>query len=416
MPFVLILIAVTMFIPEEASFFFGERRMTVARLLFLLIAPALPFRFIQLLIQGKYRFIWSDALVPLTGLWMLIAPSVIDGFDHSVVSSGVAALEFCVPYLAARLFLSERGQAVALVRIFCIAIATVGILGILDTVSRRAFLKETIGKITGYVGIAEGDDYDNMRGFLFRALSTLEHPILLGTACFYGLLMATTMRGMTRLYAIGGSALGMVLAASSAPILGASIGFGVVIYEKITRNVPFRWTAATIAALIALTLIVTIPSDPMGFLIGHLTFDAQTGWYRLLQWDCAGALVKASPIFGIGDSDEWAATCGLAKTINSVWLRTSMLYGIPGSVLIFLCYVGASSVPVGIEDTDLNLTRQERRLSFTLSVLLGVAIFIGFTVFYWGTVYVLTMFLAGIRAHLGALAAEPRDPWIEDDE
>ena len=43
-----------------------------------------------------------------------------------------------------------------------------------------------------------------MRGFLFRAASTLEHPIALGTACLFGLLMATTMRGALRQFMLVG--------------------------------------------------------------------------------------------------------------------------------------------------------------------------------------------------------------------
>jgi hypothetical protein len=418
LPLILVLIAVTMFAPEEVSFFFGERRMTVTRLLFLLLAPAILFRFAQLIVKKEYRFVLSDALVPITGLWMFVGPIAIDGFDQAIVSTGVSALEFCLPYLAARLYLSERGQALALVRILCIAIATVGLLAIFDEISRRWLVRETVGHLTGY----DHSDLDvsdealgNVRGLLFRATSTLEHPILLGTTCLFGLLLASTLRGGARQYAFVGSALGMVLAASSAPVLGALIGFATLLYEKFTRPFAFRWTAAFACIVVLLMILFISHHDPLGFLINHLTFDPGSAWYRVLQWDCAGGLVLKSPILGIGLSDEWVSICGLANTIDSVWLRTAMMYGIPGSLLVFLCYVGGSSLPVGIEDESLNLTRRERQLGFILSVLLGVAIFIGITVFYWGTVYILTMFLTGIRAHLGALGAEPRDPWIDDD-
>jgi hypothetical protein len=50
-----------------------------------------------------------------------------------------------------------------------------------------------------------------------------------------------------------------------------------------------------------------------------------------------------------------------------------------------------------------------------LSLIMGLIIFIGFTVLYWGTVYILISFLAGMRAHLGALGAMPREPGLDDD-
>ncbi len=414
-PLVLVLIAVTMFIPEEASFFFGERRMTVTRILLLLITPAIPFRFGQLIAQGKYRFVWSDLLVPVAGFWMFVGPIEIDGFDHAVVASGISALEFCIPYFAARLYLSERGQALALVRVICITIATVGFLGIFDEIARRFWLKETIGSLTGYV-LPELETTDLFRGFMFRATSTLEHPILLGTACIYGLLMSTALRGGARKFAIAGSVTGIVLAVSSAPLLGALIGFATMIYEKITVGLPFRWTIAITAILAAATALFVLHHDPLGFLISHFTLDPGTAWYRALQWDCAGGLVLQSPIYGIGFSDEWVSICSLAPTINSLWLRAAMTFGIPGSVPIFLSYVSGSSVLIGIQDTSLNLTKRERWLAFVLTIVTLVAIIIGITVFYWGTVYILTIFLTAIRAHLGAFGALPRDPLLDDDE
>jgi hypothetical protein len=84
-----------------------------------------------------------------------------------------------------------------------------------------------------------------------------------------------------------------------------------------------------------------------------------------------------------------------------------MMYGIPGSVLIFLSFVGSASIPVGVQDNSINLTSRERQLTFILNLVIGILIFIGFTVFFWGTDFILMMFLAGIRAHLGALGALP---------
>ena len=92
-----------------------------------------------------------------------------------------------------------------------------------------------------------------------------------------------------------------------------------------------------------------------------------------------------------------------------------MLFGIPGSILICLSYITASSSSINIGNKRLNLTKQERHLGFILSLILGLVIYIGFTVFYWGTVYILIMLLAGIRAHLGALGALPREPGLDDD-
>ena len=409
-PLILALIAVTMFLPEEASFYLGERRMTVTRILLLLIAPLTVMRFARLTAEGRYHFVLPDLLVPLTGFWMFIGPIANDGVERALVASGSSALEFCIPYMAARLFLSERGQAVALTRILCIVIASVGMLAIADEVTRRFVLRETIGALTGYDSSLEGD----MRGFLFRATSTLEHPILMGTACSFGLLLATTLSGWSRTFGVAGAAIGLALSVSSAPTGATLIGAGVLVYERVTRRLPLRWVLPAAGPFLFVAAIFMFHPSPLGFFLRYLTFDPATAWYRVLQWSCAGDLVMHSPILGIGLSDEWATICGLAKTIDSVWLRMAMMYGLPGSALVFLCYAATCFLPIAAEEENGDSLEPERRLGFVTSVILGLAIFIGFTVFYWGTVYILTMFLMGMKAHLSALATWP-DESEEDD-
>jgi hypothetical protein len=413
-PFVLVLIAMTVFLPEETSFYFGELRITICRILLLLIAPAILFRFARLTAGGNYRFVWSDVLVPVTGLWMFVGPAKIDGFGVTVVYSGISALEFCIPYMATRVFLTERGQAVALVRILCIAIATVGLLAILDEVSGRFVLREIAGSFTGY-HTNRGFNYSILsRGFLFRAASTLEHPILLGTACLVGLLMATTMRGGLRQFMLAGSAVGLALSVSSAPIGGAVIGFGALLYDKLMRNFPFRWGLLLASGAGVILFIFSAAHSPWGFIFNYLSFDPSSAYYRLLQWQWVGPIVMNSPIFGIGLSGGWVAETGLAPTIDANWLRTAMVFGIPGSILVGLSYITPCSVSMDIGNKSLNLTKQERQLGSVLSLILGLFIYIGFTAFYWGTVSILISFLAGIRAHLGALAAMPREPGLDD--
>jgi hypothetical protein len=405
-PLILSLIAISMFLPEEASFAIGNLRMTVIRLLLLLVAPVTIWRLLQMIVQRRYVFIWSDVFVPLASLWMFVGPISVDGFDKSIAYCGSSALEFLIPYLAARTFLREQGQAVALVRVLSIAIAVTGFLAIVDEVSGRFIIRETFNSIFGSRELNEFVDYTHpeQRGILLRVPSTLDHPILLGTVCVFGLLLATTLRGGARIFALLGSATGLILAASSAPIVGTAMGFGCLLFEKATRNVPHRWGLLLLAVGSPLLLISVVHPSPLSFFLNHLTIDPQTGYYRLLQWDCVGDLVLDSPIFGMGLSNEWADYCHIARTIDAFWLREAMLYGIPGAVLIFLCYASACISPRRPIDESV-FTDQEKQLKLVLNVTLLVTIWIGFTVHYWGSAYILTLFLTGIGAHLGALEA-----------
>jgi hypothetical protein len=97
-----------------------------------------------------------------------------------------------------------------------------------------------------------------------------------------------------------------------------------------------------------------------------------------------------------------------------------MLYGIPGAAMIFLCYVTACLRPRSKFEGS-NLTEQEKHLKYVLTTILGVTIWIGLTVHFWASAYILTMFLTGIRAHLGALEvsfdqpeSDTEDIWTAD--
>jgi hypothetical protein len=284
-PVVLAVVAVSMFLPEEASFALGDLRMTLSRLLLLLLAPIVLVRFVRQTFQGQNRFIWSDALTPAAGLWMFVGPITIDGL-RALTYCGSSALEFCVPYMAARVFLTKRGQAAALVRILCFVIAAVGALAILDEFARRFVLREVAASISGF-SRANPDDtdffgYDNpdlIRGALFRAASTLDHPILLGTACLLGLLMTTTLRGVLRQLSFLGSAVGLVLSVSSAPIGGTVMGFGTMLYERITRWLPFRWGLLAGACLIPVGFIFVAHPDPLSFFLNHMSLQPGTAYY-----------------------------------------------------------------------------------------------------------------------------------------
>ena len=41
-----------------------------------------------------------DLLMPLTGLWMTLAPSAVDGLSEALVKGGVIVLDFVVAYAA----------------------------------------------------------------------------------------------------------------------------------------------------------------------------------------------------------------------------------------------------------------------------------------------------------------------------
>jgi hypothetical protein len=403
-PLLAILALAIILLPEEASFYVGDLRLTVARAILLALTPISFLKLLQQAGRGTYRFVWSDALVLPAGLWMLLSVTVTEGPERALVGGGVTALEFAGTYYVARAFLTGGGQALSLARVLSLSIAVVGLLSVLDRFAGYYVIHEVVGKITGN----EIDwRYDERYGSI-RAAGTFEHPILLGSACTFALLLATTLPIFQRCFVFAGAAAGLLAAVSSAPMVGTFIGFCCLLYRRLTPGFEARWRWLMLAAGILLALLFSIHSAPFGWLIGHITIDPSTGFYRLLIWQIAGASVLDAPIFGIGITDDWARPDWMPSTVDSLWLRTAMMFGIPGSVMLAGCLIGACSRRVDLARTY--LSKDDRRLGLVLSLILFLYIFLGFTVHFWGTDWILMGLFAGMRAHLGALGSLPTGP------
>ena len=103
-----------------------------------------------------------------------------------------------------------------------------------------------------------------------------------------------------------------------------------------------------------------------------------------------------SPWVGLGfEVPEYYA---LPATVDSVWLEPALTFGIPGSVLIAL---SITSPPTS--GPRVHLTPAESKLATMLGILIFLIVFWGFTVEYWGAVWILIALLTGLRAHLSEL-------------
>jgi hypothetical protein len=406
-PILIILAVAILACPEETSLFIGGLRLTVARIVLLFVLPYALLRFIQQAGTRSYRFVISDALFIPTALWMLLAVCVTEGLDRAIVGCGVTALEFAGAYFAARALLTGPGQALVLAQWVSVLIAIAGYLAPLDTITGHHVIHDVLGSITGYEPTYQVD----VRRGLLRSTSTMEHPILLGTACVAGMLLGLRLPIVWRCFVIAGTAIGLGASISSAPVCAIIIGFACLAYRRVTPGFDTRWMWLLGICALLLTALLTLHPAPFGWLIGHTTFEPTSGYYRLLTWHYAGELVLASPVFGIGLTEQWARPDWLLPTVDTEWLRAAMSFGIPGSVLIAACLIGACARRV--DSPRVNLSPDERQLGLVLSINTFLIIFIGFTTSFWGTTWILMGLFAGMRAHLGARAALPAtaEPW-----
>src|SRR5262249_19566038 len=161
--------------------------------------------------------VFPDILIVLTGIWMIASPAIVVDLTYSLHHGAPFAFEFCGSYLAGRVLLSEHGQAVRFVNLFCHVIAIVAFLGTLDVIAGRPAVHDLLAALTGH-----NQNYQHeYRLGLFRATGPIEHPILFGLVCTTGLLLAVTVPIRAKGLTILSCGQGVLLSLSSAPIQGA---------------------------------------------------------------------------------------------------------------------------------------------------------------------------------------------------
>jgi O-antigen ligase len=176
------------------------------------------------------------------------------------------------------------------------------------------------------------------------------------------------------------------------------VGFGLLIYDRMFSRVSFRWLALIIASAVGIIAAFLISNSPVGFIVSHLTFSPQSGYYREWTWHMVGLYVSQSPWVGLGYGEMPEE---INHSIDSLWLILSIHSGYPGAVLIALSLFGAAATLTRSRASG--LTPVEAKLATTLGILLFLTAYISFTVHLWGTSWILTGLLIGTKAHLSEL-------------
>ena len=405
LPFVLTLIAFGLFIPEELSFYLFGLRLTVIRLIFLLLAPVLLVEGLKKLSAGRYRFVPSDLFVIAAGFWLIYAPANIDGFLPALNHSGPTVLEFCVGYCVTRIMLCGSDAALSFASVLCRIIAVVALIGVLDTMTNHRFVHDLAAQLTAPMHHSLDNWEDTHRLGLFRASGPLEHPILFGFVCAVGMLIAISIPIRRRLFVTVACGLGTMVALSSAPIQVMIMGLGLLAYDSLLSRNSHRWTILLVAGTFGLFAAFTISNNLIGFIMAHLIFSPESGYYRVWTWEAVNLYVSQSPWFGLGFGDLPEE---INHSIDSLWLVLSIQSGYPGAVLVALSLLGAGRIFTGGRKPE--LTSAESRLSSALGIVLFLTVYMAFTVHLWGSAWVLAGLLAGLKAHLSELGYLRRNP------
>ena len=334
---------------------------------------------------------------------MIVGPALVVDLSYSLHHSAPNAAEFCGGYFSARVFLSQRGQALSFINLICHVIAIVALFGLLDNLTGTFVTHNLTRQLTGFA-IPLQTDY---RLGILRGTGPISHPILFGIACSIGALLAVALPIRAKGLTVFACLLGVLSSLSSAPIQGAVLGLCLLGYDSIFARFRRRWLVLISFGALVFGAPYAFNFSMLDFLNGHLDLDPMSYWTRVYQWKTVGAVVLNSPWIGIafrwGDMVKNQELQFFAfASINSLWLYLALVYGIPGAILVGLSLIVASCSPG--RGRGANLTMTEGKLASALSVVIAVIVLLGFTVDLWEADWILIALLVGVRAHLADLA------------
>jgi hypothetical protein len=329
---------------------------------------------------------------------MLVASILNGGFRPYV---GAEALEFLNAYLVGRAFFFGPDGLRAFMRVFKTIVPVLVILGLVDTVTERPLSLQLFGLQSWSAGLTH-------RMGLARAASTFEGGEQFGTFCAAaGALFLYAERSVRRVLYVSLSAFGCFLSLSSGPWLGFAIATFLSWYDHAMKRFTYRWKLVGLVFCGVYVAASFVSKSPLGWIITHLTFNPQGGYFRLDMWNLGIAQIANSPLVGRGfiEFTGYATNIQffLGQSVDAVWLLEAMRYGIPMVTFlvlaIFVPMVRARKIPP--DDPYM----QDMRMAFSLAI---ISLFlIGLTVHLWNANWIFLSLCIGIRASFEEAGARP---------
>ncbi|MFN7098331.1 MAG: hypothetical protein ACK4PR_12370, partial [Gammaproteobacteria bacterium] len=250
------------------------------------------------------------------------------GIAKALESTGIFALESLGAFYLARLFIDSPQRFYFFNQFLITALGLLSVFTVYEAVSRQRILHEWAELITHQQALDPRlytDDY--LRNGLLRATSVFEHPILYGTllATFFpfAVLMLWRYRQILDALKLIALTVSMFLTLSSAPLLAVVFQAFSSILVLFWNGARHFWVSLLFASLSVAMLIEALSNrGVLGILIATLTFNPNTGFFRMLQWQYTSDDISNNLLLGIAHHDwtrpywmEW-----MGNSIDSFWL------------------------------------------------------------------------------------------------
>jgi hypothetical protein len=404
--------------PSEASIKAGLNLTTLRIAVLIAMVPVL-LEFSRKIVRGGYVPVVSDFAVFMLAAWMLFGLYVIHGPKGAASASALAGVEFLVAYLVGRCFCGTYAGAEQFVSILAGFAIVLLLIGFVDVAAHDNILARIASKIFGTtrslkIGNVTVEYRVQFRFGLVRVRGPFEQSIHFGTffAMLVPLFWYVLREKWQRIVMLGVAIVGTLLSISSAAVISCLLILSFIAYDVGLNRSRWRWALLVVAAAYCAVLFGLLIDDPLAWLISGLTFNPQTGFYRLQQWYWVGYNLELSPFFGIGDKD-WVRPLSVVSSLDSLWLVFATRHGYVGVALLLLAIVGSWFVWTP-RQTPLYPHPRARQIGRAVAMALIGAIFVTFTVHFWAKIWLFLALIVGVRA--GLSEARYLHPSVRGDE
>ncbi len=390
-PIGLALLAVSLLLPSELSFYADNLRLTIYRVVLILLTPIVLFR---LGFSRRFVFAPADVLFIFAAMWIFLSLGIANDWSTALQSGGINFLETVVPYLLARQTIVNEKSFAVLARVLVWTSIPLVVIGLIEAVTHSNFIHAYMRETTGQVLRLQNE----VRLGLLRAQGPFDHPIHFGV--WNMLLLAPAIYGR-RIGEFGlrgifiPSLVGVLISLSSGPWIGAFLQLFLIVYERLTRKIENRWlylVAAFFVSYVATDLFSN--RGAVKVFISYAALYDFSAYYRTIEFDIGMANVAAHPLFGIGFHD-FTRLSWMNNSIDNYWLLVAMQYGIPAlsayalGILALVLGIAATPAPPGKVGAPFEAWR------YAWSFVVVSIIFVGATVDYWHELQVLVWLFLG---------------------
>lgn len=401
-----VLILVSFLIPPEVGLNVGPLRLGVYRLVLIALSPLI----VSAILKGRYSPHPLDFIVFILACWFPVSFAMNYDWGVGLEAGGSQSFDLILSYLLGRVTIRTLSDFRNFLICILPALLLVGLSMVAESLTGSLFVRETANALFGSTAGTGNNFEPEFRNGLLRSYSVFTHPIHAGLFLSSFISLYYSAFKLTQ-WKFSGALIGVLgfFSLSSAALLGIVANMAILIYDWVQQKVKnLSWPLLIISFLIFMSLVHFFSqSGVVSVIYRYLTFNAQTGYYRTLIWEYAGAEALRHPWFGIGYEEYTRPVWMGGASIDAHYLFMATSYGFVPALLYF--FIAIITIFILARRASKSISHVSRSTFLGLAASLTVIVILLFTVTFWGSMLAWFNFTLGFGVALTTLPSNLSD-------